>query len=155
DDAAADVLRSLAYIEDLCRHSTVSSRFQFAPMQTLSATRLEALVAEAPLGQSALDRTLKGLAVLDDTNPPPPQTIQIERLPQLISLGQVATTNSGPGRVPFWTGIFDFSSTHQMADAAVTTQTLFDRIEKSIDDPVLKSTASVEGAADELRRSTN
>ena len=155
EDAATDLLRALAYSQDLCRHSMVATRFQFSPLQSLAAARMQDLIARAPLGQSILDSTLKGLTVLDEIDPPASQSLQMERLAQLIGLGRAATTDSGPGRVPFWAGIFDFSSAHEMADAAQATTSVFDRLEKSIDEPMVKSASAVENAADQLRRSTN
>jgi hypothetical protein len=155
EDAASDVLRALAYSQDLCRHSLVSTRFHFAALQAQSAIRLQELISAAPLGQGALDLSARALTLLDETDPPASQTLRMERLNHLISLGKAATTDLGPGRVPFLAGIFDLRSTHQIADASQAALAAFGRLEKQIDEPVAKSGAGVESVADELRRSTN
>jgi hypothetical protein len=155
DDAAADLLRALAYAQDLNRHAVVATRFQFAPLQAATTLRMQKLLASVPVGQGALDRTLKALTALDEIDPPASQTLQMERLAQVIGLGKAATTNAGPGRVPAWQGIFDFTSMHQLADATETTRTAFEKLEKAIDQPVTKASGELESVADQLRRSNN
>lgn len=155
EEAVADILRVIAYAQDLSRYSTFSTRFHFSALEGLAARRLQTMLAGAPISQGAFDRALKALVVLDEIQPPPSQTIQLERLVNLIDFGQTATSSNALGRVPFWASVFDFTSTHHLADAAETTRLLFGGLEQIIDQPIPQTSTDMDRATAEITRSSN